>query len=70
MARSVRVAWAEREWRPFNKSYVKGFGSTGELNPKMLNLSAEGESGTACVAVECVDIWKNTSGEGGSLVCN
>ncbi|NAY93530.1 hypothetical protein GTQ34_16605 [Muricauda sp. JGD-17] len=25
--------------------------------------------GTPCVAVKCVDIWKNTSGEGGRLAC-
>ena len=37
---------------------------------KLSNLSAEGESGIPCVAVKCVDIWKNTSGESGSLVCN
>ncbi len=53
-----------------NKSDVKAFGSTGELHQKLLNLRAEEESGTPGVAVECVDIWKNTSGEGGSLVCN
>jgi hypothetical protein len=32
-------------------------------------LSTEEDSGTPCVAVKCVDIWKNTSGEGGCLVC-
>ncbi len=70
MGRVVRIYWAERECRRLSKSDVKAFGSTGELHQKLLNLSAEEESGTPCVAVECVDIWKNTSGEGGSLVCN
>ncbi|GHN17454.1 hypothetical protein ME782_19150 [Lactobacillus delbrueckii] len=49
---------------------MKAHGSTVELHRKLSFLSAEEESGTPCVAVECVDIWKNTSGEGGSLVCN
>ncbi len=33
-------------------------------------LSAEEDSVTPCVAVECVDIWKTDSGEGGCLVSN
>ncbi len=70
MACVGRCYVAKRGGRRFNKSDVKAFGSTGELHQKLLNLSAEEESGTPCVAVECVDIWKNTSGEGGSLVCN
>ncbi len=49
---------------------MKDVGTTGELHQKLLDLSAEEESGTPGVAVECEDIWKNTSGEGGSLVCN
>ncbi len=51
-------------------SDVKAVGLNEEGQRKLLNFSAEEESGTPCVAVECVDIWKNTSGEGGSLVCN
>ncbi len=70
MADVVRSYWAVNESRRFNKYDMKAFGSTGELHQKLLYLSAEEESGTPCVAVECVDIWKNTSGEGGSLVCN
>ncbi len=31
-------------------------------------LRFEGESGIPGVAVKCVDIWKNTDGEGSSLV--
>ena len=54
----------------FLSSDVKAFGLTGEVHRKLDNLSAEEGSGTPCVAVECVDIWKNTSGEGGYLVCN
>ncbi len=37
---------------------------------KLLDLSAVEESGIPSVAVECVDIRKNTSGEGDSLDCN
>ena len=46
---------------------MKFLGSTEELLSKLLNLSMGGESGIPGVAVKCVDIGKNTSGEGGSL---
>ena len=49
---------------------MKAFGLTEVVHWKLEDLSAEEESGTPCVAVRCVDIWKNTSGESGSLVCN
>ncbi len=39
----------------------------GEGHWKLGDLSAEEESGIPCVAVKCVDIWKNTSGEGDFL---
>ncbi len=52
------------------KSDVKAVGLTGVVHRKLGDLSAEEESGTRCVAVKCVDIWKNASGESGSLVCN
>ncbi len=51
-------------------SDVRSRGSTSELRPKLRNLSAGGESGILGVAVKCVDIKKNTGGEGGSLECN
>ncbi len=37
---------------------------------KLLDLSAVEESGIPSVAVECVDIRRNISGEGGFLDCN
>ncbi len=37
---------------------------------KLLDLSAVEESGIPSVAVECVDIRRNTSGEGGLLGFN
>ena len=52
------------------KSDVKARSSTPEWHWKLVNLSVVEVSGTPCVAVECVDIWKNTSGEGGFLDCN
>ncbi len=48
-------------------SGVKAHGSTVELHSKLRNLSVGWESGILGVAVKCVDIKKNTGGEGGSL---
>ena len=50
-------------------SDVKSQGSTLELHPKLHGLSTGWESGILGVAVKCVDIKKNTGGEGGSLEC-
>ncbi len=50
-------------------SDVKAHCSTVEMHPKLQDLSAGGESGILGVAVKCVDIKKNTGGEGGSLEC-
>ncbi len=50
-------------------SDVKAHGSTVELHLKLQDLSAGWESGILGVAVKCVDIQKNTGGEGGSLEC-
>ena len=50
-----------------SKLAVKSLGSTEELQLKLLFLSAGGESGIPSVAVKCVDIRRNTSGEGGLL---
>ena len=44
-------------------------GLTLGLHLKLEGLRAGEESGTPSVAVKCVDIGKNTSGEGGSLDC-
>ncbi len=41
-----------------------------ELLLKLLDLSAGGAIGIQSVEVECVDIRRNTSGEGGLLDCN
>ena len=46
---------------------MKSMGLTPELLLKLLCLSDGEESGIPSVAVECVDIRRNTSGEGGLL---
>ena len=52
------------------KSDVKSQGSTLKLQLKLCILSAGEVIGIPCVAVKCVDIRKNTSGEGGLLDVN
>ena len=53
-----------------NKLVVKALGLTEELQLKLLFLSVGEESGIPSVAVKCVDIRRNTSGEGDLLDCN
>ena len=56
--------------RRVNKLVVKSLGSTEELQLKLVVLSAGEVSGIPSVAVKCVDIRRNTSGEGDLLDCN
>ena len=49
---------------------VKSRGSTPELLSRLTDLSVRGVSGIPSVAVECVDIRRNTRGEGGFLDIN
>ena len=49
---------------------MKCKGSTLNVHPILADLSAEEASGIPSVAVKCVDIRRNTSGEGGFLDCN
>ncbi len=46
---------------------VKSQGSTLDLHSKLVDLSMAEVSGIPSVAVECVDIRRNTSGEGDLL---
>ncbi len=46
---------------------VKSPGSTWELHPKLIHLSTIEGGRIHSVAVECVDIVKNTNGEGSLL---
>ena len=52
------------------KSDVKSGGSTSKLHLKLFFLSIGEVTGIPSVAVKCVDIRKNTSGEGGFLDIN
>ena len=49
---------------------MKFQGSTLELRLKLSFLSDGEAGGIPCVAVKCVDIGRNTSGEGGLLDIN
>ncbi len=51
-------------------SDVKYCGSTTERHLKLYFLSTGEESGIPSVAVKCVDIRRNTGGEGGFLDSN
>ncbi len=68
VASVFRIYEAKREDRRWLRTDGKAFGLNDEVQRKPGDLSAEEDRGTPCVAVECVDIWKNTSGEGGCLV--
>ena len=57
----------ERERRRSSKAEVKGWGSTPGLLLKLFDWSAGEVSGIPSVAVKCVDIRRNISGEGGLL---
>jgi hypothetical protein len=48
-------------------SDVKAPGSTWELRWKLRGLSTAEGGGIPGVAVKCVDIWRNTDGEGSLL---
>ena len=52
------------------KLVVQSLGLTEELQPKLYFLSAGEESGIPSVAVKCVDIRRNISGEGDFLDSN
>ena len=56
--------------RRFGKLDVNSPRSSWGLHPILSDLSAVEESGIPSVAVKCVDIRRNTGGEGGFLDCN
>ena len=56
--------------RRFGKLDVKYPGLTWGLHPKLVFLSEVEVGGIPSVAVKCVDIRRNTSGEGGLLGFN
>ena len=59
-----------RERRRDSKPDVEAPGITRGVHLELLTLSAGGVSGIPSVAVKCVDIGRNTSGEGGLLGFN
>ncbi len=61
------IYWVERAGSRANKSGVKFRGSTPDRHLKLLVLSIGEAGGIPSVAVKCVDIRRNTSGEGGLL---
>ncbi len=60
----------ERAGRRESKADVKNQGPTLSLHLKLFFLRAGEAIGIPCVAVKCVDIRRNTSGEGGLLDSN
>ncbi len=70
MASVVRNYWVERERRREAKSAVKTTGLTCRLQLKLAFLSEVEVGGIPGVAVKCVDIRRNTGGEGGQLGFN
>ncbi len=70
MASVVRVEWVDRAARRESKSDVKTAGSTCGLHLELCFLSTGEADGIPSVAVKCVDIRRNTSGEGGLLDSN
>ena len=56
--------------RRLSKSGVKSMGLTHKLRLKLFSLSDVEVGGIPGVAVECVEIGRNTSGEGGLLGIN
>ncbi len=63
----MRIYWVERERSRKCKSGVKANGTTVGLLWKLCCWSAGGAGGIPSVAVKCVDIRRNTGGEGGLL---
>ncbi len=63
----MRNCWVVRVGRRVSKLVVKSVGSTEEMQPKLVVLSVGEESGIPSGAVKCVDMRRNTSGEGDFL---
>ena len=64
------ITGCKGERRREDKLEVKSMGSTHKLLSKLFFLSSAEVGGIPGVAVECVDIGRNTSGEGGLLGTN
>ncbi len=66
----VRNPWAYSVRRLFRKDCEKGAGSTRGRHMRLREYSNGGGPGILGVAVKCVDIERNTRGEGGFLDIN
>ncbi len=66
----IRIYRVERGRRRQRKVGVKCRGPTPEMLWKLGSWGAGEVSGIPGVAVKCVDIRRNTGGEGGLLDCN
>ncbi len=67
MDSGIRIEGVKRGARRHGKPAEKYRGSTTELHLELLSWSVGEEGGIPRVAVKCVDIRRNTSGEGGLL---
>ncbi len=63
----IRIYRVYRACSRVGKSDVKTMDSTHSLHLNLSFLSVGEAGGIPCVAVKCVDIRRNTSGEGGLL---
>ncbi len=63
----MRIHWVRRERRRPSKPEVKARGPTPGLRLELQGWSAGEAGGIPSVAVKCVDIRRNTGGEGGLL---
>ncbi len=63
----VRIYWVKRGRRRLCKPDEKARGSTPGLHLELCGWSVGEAGGIPSVAVKCVDIRRNTSGEGGLL---
>ncbi len=70
MVSCIRMYWVSRAGRRESKSDVNTTGSTCGLHLKLIFVSTGEADGIPSVAVKCVDIRRNTSGEGGLLDSN
>ncbi len=66
----MRICWEEGERRREIKLVMNSLGLTEELQLNLIFLSVGKESGIPSVAVKCVDMRRNTSGEGDFLENN
>ncbi len=69
-AGAVRYGWVGRERRWIGTFGVKSMSPTHKLHSRLSVLSGVEVDGMPGGAVECVEIGRNTSGEGGRLGTN